>query len=85
MEKHHTEQLQVVVDEIDVASEDSLSDDSDIDLYLFRDQNGDGDFSSDEEIAKSISSDSSEKIERSTYTDGMYGIAVLGYDVPGAP
>ena len=37
--------------EIDVASEDSLSDDSDIDLYLFRDQNGDGDFSSDEELS----------------------------------
>ena len=69
--------------EIDVASEDSLSDDSDIDLYLFRDQDGDGDFSSDEEIAKSTSSDSSEKIEQSDLTDGLYGIAVLGYDVPG--
>ena len=52
-------------------------------MYLFRDQNGDGDFSSDEEIAKSISSDSSEKIEQSELSDGLYGIAVLGYDVPG--
>ena len=69
--------------EIDVASEDSLSDDSDIDLYLFRDKNEDGEFSSDEEIAKSISSDSSENVEMTDLPDGLYGVAVLGYDVPG--
>lgn len=69
--------------EIDVASEESLSDDSDIDLYLFRDDDGNGDFSSGEEIAKSTSSDSSEKVELSDLPDGLYGIAVLGYDVPG--
>ncbi len=57
--------------------------DSDIDLYLFRDSNGDGDFSSGEEIEKSTSGDSSEKVEVSNPEDGLYGIAVHGYDVPG--
>ena len=57
--------------------------DSDIDLYLFRDSNGDGEFSSGEEIKKSISGDSSEKVEVSNPEDGFYGVAVHGYDVPG--
>ncbi len=57
--------------------------DSDIDLYLFRDSNGDGEFSSGEEIQKSTSGDSSEKVEVSNPEDGLYGIAVHGYDVPG--
>ncbi|MBP12244.1 MAG: hypothetical protein CMA71_01710 [Euryarchaeota archaeon] len=56
--------------------------DSDIDLYLFRDSNGDGVFSSEEEIEKSTSGDSSEKVEISNLEDGLYGIAVHGYDVP---
>jgi len=57
--------------------------DSDLDLYLFRDLDGDGNFSSDEEIEKSVSGDSSEKVEVSNPDDGLYGIAVLGYSVPG--
>ena len=57
--------------------------DSDIDLYLFRDSNGDGNFTSGEEIRKSISGDSSEKVEVSNPEDGLYAVAVHGYDVPG--
>lgn len=57
--------------------------DSDLDLYLFRDSDEDGNFSSNEEVARSWSSSSSESISVMNPEDGNYSIAVLGWSVPG--
>lgn len=57
--------------------------DSDLDLYLFRDSNGDGNISSDEEISRSWGSSSSESISIINPEEGNYSIAVLGWSVPG--
>ena len=57
--------------------------DSDLDLYLFRDSNNDGNFSSNEEVARSWSSSSSESISIVDPEEGNYSIAVLGWSVPG--
>ena len=57
--------------------------DSDLDLYLFRDSNDDGNFSSNEEVARSWSSSSSESIVVVDPEEGNYSIAVLGWSVPG--
>ena len=58
-------------------------DDADLDLYLFRDSNQDGNYSSDEEVARSWSGSSSESLTLSNPEDGNYSIAVLGWSVPG--
>jgi len=58
-------------------------DDSDLDLFLFRDSNEDGSFSSGEEVARSWSSSSAEEIRIMDPEDGNYSIAVHGYSVPG--
>ena len=58
-------------------------DDADLDLYLFRDSNDDGNYTSDEEIARSWSGSSAESITVSNPEDGNYSIAVLGWSVPG--
>ena len=58
-------------------------DDADLDLFLFRDSNGDGSFSSGEEIARSWTSSSAEEIRIVDPEDGNYSIAVHGYSVPG--
>lgn len=57
--------------------------DADLDLYLFRDSNSDGNFSSDEEVARSWSGSSSESITLTNPENGNYSIAVLGWSVPG--
>jgi len=57
--------------------------DSDLDLYMFRDSDEDGDFSSGEEVARSWSGSSSESITMTNPEDGNYSIAVLGWSVPG--
>ena len=71
---------------LDEVSELSISmnahDDADLDLYLFRDDNENGEFESSEEIRRSISSTSSESINIDSPDDGFYAIAVLGWSVP---
>ena len=57
---------------------------ADLDLFVFRDSNGDGAFSSGEEIARSTSSSSSESTIITDPEDGFYAVAVQGYDVPGS-
>ena len=57
-------------------------DDADLDLFLFRDSNGDGSFSSGEEIARSWSGSSAESIRITDPEDGYYSVAVHGYSVP---
>ena len=57
-------------------------DDADLDLFLFRDSNGDGTFSSNEEITRSWSSSSSESVRITDPEDGYYAVAVHGYSVP---
>tara|TARA_B100000029_G_scaffold516560_1_gene630908 strand:- start:1076 stop:5068 length:3993 start_codon:yes stop_codon:yes gene_type:complete len=57
-------------------------DDADLDLFLFRDSNGDGIFSSNEEISRSWSPSSSESIRITDPEDGHYSVAVHGYSVP---
>ena len=57
-------------------------DDADLDLYLFRDSNGDGTFSSNEEVTRSWSASSSESIRITSPEDGYYAVAVHGWSVP---
>ena len=57
-------------------------DDADLDLFLFRDSNGDGEFSSGEEVARSWSGSSAETIRIVDPDDGLYSVAVHGYSVP---
>ena len=72
---------------IEDATELSISmdsyDSSDLDLFLFRDDDGDGSFSSGEEVARSWSGTSSESISRTNPQDGLYGVAVHGWSVDG--
>ncbi|RZD50350.1 MAG: hypothetical protein CXT65_02170 [Methanobacteriota archaeon] len=56
--------------------------DADLDLFLFRDSNGDGTFSSGEEITRSWSGSSAETIRIVDPEDGNYSVAVHGYSVP---
>ena len=69
------------------ASELTVSMDSydsvDLDLFLFRDEDGDGIFSSGEEVTRSWSGTSSETISVTDPEDGLYGVAVHGYSVDG--
>ncbi len=69
------------------ASELSVSmdayEDADLDLYLFHDDDGDGNFSVDEESRRSWSSTSSESVTIADPADGLYGIAVHGWSVDG--
>ena len=57
-------------------------DDADLDLFLFRDSNGDGEFSSGEEVTRSWSGSSAETIRIVDPDDGLYSVAVHGYSVP---
>ena len=57
-------------------------DDADLDLFLFRDSNGDGTFSSGEEVTRSWSGSSAETIRIVDPDDGYYSVAVHGYSVP---
>ena len=57
-------------------------DDADLDLFLFRDSNGDGAFSSGEEVTRSWSGSSAETIRIVDPDDGLYSVAVHGYSVP---
>ena len=72
---------------IENATELSISMDSydsvDLDLFLFRDDDGDGAFSSGEEVTRSWSGTSSETISVTDPEDGLYGVAVHGYSVDG--
>jgi len=72
---------------IEDASELSISMDSyvdaDLDLYLFRDDDGDGNFTSGEEVSRSWSGTSSESISVSNPADGEYSVAVHGWSVDG--
>ena len=72
---------------IENATELSISMDSydsvDLDLFLFRDDDGDGEFSSGEEVRRSWSSTSSESITIENPEDGLYGVAVHGWSVDG--
>ncbi len=54
---------------------------ADLDLYLFRDNDEDGVFESNEEISRSWSSTSAESIVRDSPEDGNYSIAVHGWSV----
>ena len=67
------------------ASEISVSMDAyhaaDLDLYLFHDADGDGNFSAGEESRRSLSSTSSESVSITDPEDGLYGIAVHGWSV----
>ena len=72
---------------VEDASELSISmdsyEDADLDLFLFRDEDGDGVFSSGEEVSRSWSGTSSESISQTDPEDGLYGIAVHGWSVSG--
>ena len=54
---------------------------ADLDLYLFRDNDEDGIFESNEEVSRSWSATSSESIEVDGPEDGNYSIAVHGWSV----
>ena len=56
-------------------------DDADLDLFLFRDSNEDGAFSSGEEVTRSWSGSSAETIRIVDPDDGLYSVAVHGYRV----
>ncbi len=60
------------------------SEDADLDLYLFRDDDQDGIFESGEEIGNSRGGNSDESISISDPDNGNYSIAVLGWSVPGS-
>ena len=72
---------------VEDATEISISMDSydsvDLDLFLFRDDDGDGNFSSGEEVTRSWSSTSSESVALTNPDDGLYGVAVHGWSVDG--
>ena len=72
---------------VEDASELSISMDSyqdaDLDLFLFRDDDGDGLFSSGEELSRSWGGTSSESIALTEPDDGLYGVAVHGWSVNG--
>ena len=54
---------------------------ADLDLYLFRDDDENGEFESGEELARSWSSTSAESIEIDSPEDGNYSVAVHGWSV----
>ena len=56
---------------------------ADLDLFLFFDDNEDGQFTSNEEVSRSWSGTSSENIELNLVENGLYAVAVHGYSVPG--
>jgi subtilisin family serine protease len=57
-------------------------DDADLDLFLFRDADGDGVFESGEEIQRSTSATSAETVMVDSPVDGNYSVAVQGWSVP---
>jgi subtilisin family serine protease len=72
---------------IEEATELSISmdsyDSSDLDLFLFHDEDGDGEFSSGEEVTRSWGGTSAESISIANPQDGAYGVAVHGWSVDG--
>ena len=54
---------------------------ADLDLYLFRDSDEDGEFESNEEVTRSWSSTSAESIDILSPSDGNYSVAVHGWSV----
>lgn len=54
---------------------------ADLDLYLFRDSDEDGEFESGEEVTRSWSGTSAESIEIDSPEDGNYSVAVHGWSV----
>ena len=64
---------------IEMDSPDSV----DLDLFLFRDDDGDGIFSSGEEVERSTGGESDETIDLTEPEDGLYGVAVQGWSVDG--
>ena len=72
---------------LDEVSELSISmdayDSADLDLFLFRDDNEDGIFSSSEEVSRSWTGSSSENIQLTDVENGLYAVAVHGYSVSG--
>ena len=72
---------------VEDATEISISMDSydsvDLDLLLFRDDDGDGNFSSGEEVTRSWSSTSSESVALTNPDDVLYGVAFHGWSVDG--
>ena len=67
--------------EINVRMDSYVS--ADLDLFLFRDDDGDGNFSSGEEVSRSWGSTSSESVSLIDPSDGLYGVAVHGWSVDG--
>ena len=70
------------VSELEV--EIDCSEDADLDLYLFRDDDQNGVFESGEEIGNSRGGNSDESIIIVDPDDGNYSVAVLGWSVPGS-
>ena len=72
---------------LESASEMSIRMDSyedvDLDLFLFRDDDGDGFFSSGEEVSRSWGGTSAESISLTNPGDGLYGVAVHGWSISG--
>jgi subtilisin family serine protease len=58
---------------------------NDIDLYLLRDNNDDGDFTTDEIIASSATSSGNEAVTINGPEDGDYEVWVHGFSVTGTP
>ena len=56
---------------------------ADLDLFLFYDENEDGQFTSGEEVSRSWSGSSSESIKLNDVENGLYAVAVHGYSVSG--
>jgi subtilisin family serine protease len=56
---------------------------ADLDLFLFYDENEDGQFTSGEEVSRSWTGTSSESIQLNEVEDGLYAVAVHGYSVSG--
>jgi hypothetical protein len=58
---------------------------NDIDLYVLRDANGDGQFTTDEIIGSSAGGTGNESVELVNPPDGNYQICVHGFGVTGTP
>ena len=52
---------------------------TDLDMYLYKDGNGDGAFTNNEIVAQSASGSSDEHIELTLPDPGLYGVAIVGF------